>query len=318
MRHDTRFASDSHGATRDWVEFLIQDGDEKKRFRIDVSFMLSNYSCMYGHGCPSVLMRGATNDGGCCQLGVMLTEDDVEQVQAAIQKMEPDDADNYTQIKEGSWYRKHDDDDYNDEYPWHTRTKGGLCIMSNRVDGPTGKPGCSLHALASRLGVNHSETKPVICWQIPLSLTVSDDVAGDVTLYTLTATPGNTWGASTTRNPAHIGWWCTETADAYGHTGKPVYITNEVELRKMIGDMAYEQMALILQKIEEEGGRRAPMPGETYAGGQKMIPLMVLDRAARWQASGDKVNLARSQRYFKENNTAGLYDPYITNPEEEQ
>ena len=57
------------------------------------------------------------------------------------------------------------------------------CIFHNRQDFPTGA-GCALHSLALRQGRNPLETKPDVCWQLPIRRTFRNVKRPDDTSYT--------------------------------------------------------------------------------------------------------------------------------------
>ena len=53
---------------REWVSF--EDPDERRRWLFDVTFLLSNWSCIFGAGCPGVLTgRAPELVQGCCSYG---------------------------------------------------------------------------------------------------------------------------------------------------------------------------------------------------------------------------------------------------------
>jgi hypothetical protein len=52
-------------------------------------------------------------------------------------------------------------------------------------------------------------------------------------------------------------WWCTEAKEAFSDA-EPVYKTMEAELRKMLGDAVYEELAKYMDTRVSTGA--APMP----------------------------------------------------------
>lgn len=320
-----RWPSDTPGkAAYDWYEFSIRGDDEKHgellRVRVNVSFLTSTWKCIFGQGCPGVLVSGAMEDRGCCQIGVHMehTDDDYKRVRSYVEQLTEEDLDeNLLRIvrKKGWRYRdtSNDGESALEDYPWHTKVVDGACVLANRAGGSTGKLGCSLHVLANRLGLHHSDTKPNICWQIPLSVTEDYDDEADQTTMTVTGTPASVWGSTDPKALDSPGWWCTETPDAYviGNAENPiekdtwrgmVFATNEVELRKIMGDKPYEVMAEHLMAIIAKGGRREPMPGETIAGGRPLLPLLVGARLEQWvddETPESMEALERSQPYMR-------------------
>lgn len=291
--------SDQLGADpTDWIEFNVppKANEEARIVRANVSFLLSNWTCIFGQGCPSVLITGMDPDIGCCQIGVHISDDEYKRVKGFVEQLGPDDADNYEEIRK-RWHR-HDKDE--DGYTRKTVVHHGACILANRPEGRAGKlgkTGCSLHHLAAKLGVHYAETKPDICWQIPLSYEESWDEDREIMLVTLSGTPGHSWGSTYSDEDKYPGYWCVETADAYVHS-KPVYASNEYELRKLMGDAPYAVLVAQLEKIQASGGRRTPMPGETANGGRKLIPLMVSNRLHVWEQGRNKKALASTRQHM--------------------
>ena len=72
-----------------------------------------------------------------------------------------------------------------------------------------------------------------------------------------------------------MGWWCIDTPDAYRGTRRRSYRTMEHELRKGMGDAAYERMAELLDGIERP---RFPMPGQLVNRRLPMITQIVEQR----------------------------------------
>src|SRR3954466_10007302 len=56
----------------EWVSF--EDPDEQRTWVFDVTFLTSNWSCIFGRGCPGVLTEPAPElVHGCCSYGAHLT-----------------------------------------------------------------------------------------------------------------------------------------------------------------------------------------------------------------------------------------------------
>lgn len=272
----------------DWIEFPVPpQGDEQLRImRVNTSFLWSNWTCIWGQGCPSILISGANSHVGCCQIGVHMHDEEFERVRDYVKQLGPDDADNYEDIQ-NRWYRPDKNDE--DGYTRKTVTKDGGCILYNKPTGRAGsqgKLGCSLHHLAEKLGVHYSETKPDICWQIPVGYTEEmDDVRNTMTV-TVTGTSGPHWGSARINGEGRLfpGFWCVETPEAYV-AGTPVWKHMEYELRKLMGDEVYE---VLVQKLQEHP-RHNKMPGEAQT--RPLIPLLVKERVALLRG-GDKKDRA--------------------------
>ena len=61
----------------EWISF--EDPDEDRTWVIDATFLLSDWTCIYGQGCQGVLTGDATGmQQGCCSYGAhFLDEADV-------------------------------------------------------------------------------------------------------------------------------------------------------------------------------------------------------------------------------------------------
>ena len=70
----------------EWLTFPAPD-DPTHQFRVNVSFMLSNYECIFGRGCPGLLNTTVTTDVGCCARGVtFIDEDDFAHVSEMVDR----------------------------------------------------------------------------------------------------------------------------------------------------------------------------------------------------------------------------------------
>jgi len=270
-------------------------GTEVTLYRINVSFYLSRWTCQYG-SCPGILVTGVNTDHGCCQYGVRVKPGkELKRMKEVLRTMTADDMDNIDQLPESLYRMTTEERAGNTDFSHHTTMKDGVCVFANRTGGPAGKPGCAFHHLANRLGVHPSETKPDICWRVPYQLDTSYDTTHSYQVVTVTANMGTNWGGFDTEYTEFVGYWCTETSDAYNGS-QPVYVAAEIELRKMLGDRVYERMAEELSTME----RRYPMPGEVANGGRPMLPLLVKERVDVWTAKGDTDALRRSEAYLRE------------------
>lgn len=258
----------------DWLTFPSPD-DPDKRFRVNVSFLLSNYQCIWGRGCPGLLNHSADPEAACCERGVtFVDENDFAHVSEMVGELTAADCDNIDHVRERGWYQQS-----KAGVPYKTRKLGGSCIFTNRAGGAAGKPGCAFHHLAQRKGVSATETKPFICWTLPLNFShePAEETGGPSTMI-VSAFSADAWGGTNDDEEddgrGHMGYWCIDTPDAYGGA-KPVYRSLETELRKGMGDAAYERM---VELLEEVGSRRFPMPGERVNGGRPLIPLVLAQR----------------------------------------
>ena len=257
----------------EWVTFPAEEPD--LQYRVNVSFLLSNYQCIFGRGCQGLLNRGARPDVACCERGVtFFDEADFERISSRVEQLTSEDCDHIDHIRSRGWYQSS-----SAGRPYKTRKLGDACIFANRNGGAAGKPGCAFHHLAGRLGIHHSETKPFICWTVPINFTYeSADEPGGRTTLIVSAFTADAWGGSDDQEEptgrGHMGYWCIDTPDAFIGS-QPVYKSMERELRAGMSNSGYERMAELLDAMSES---RYRMPGQLMNGGQPMIPLLVRQR----------------------------------------
>ncbi len=222
---------------REWVS-ITDPADDHRRYTFDVSYLLSNYTCIYGQGCKGIREDGEDHVVGCCEHGAYLdSEEELTQLTQWFARLTPDTMQfHHEAVTEG--YVEEDD-----EGEHLTARHEGACIFLNREGFPTG-PGCALHQESLRRGERPMDGKPTVCWQLPLHRTIEEEVAndgGELEIHTITAYERGKWG----EGGADFGWWCTESPEAF--VGKqPVYHSMEGELREMVGDDVYDELAEFL------------------------------------------------------------------------
>ena len=237
---------------REWVSIRDPD-DHQLRYTFDVSFLLSGYHCIYGSGCEGIRPDGPDEQVGCCLHGAYLTE---EWERAALEttveeRLTPAVMEHHALALEEGIFQ---DDE---EGETHTRLVGDACVFLNGADFPGGM-GCALHHLAAREGKHHMTYKPVVCWQLPLHRTISEEVGNDgepLVTHTIAAYERGTWG----EGGADFHWWCTEDPGAFGGS-QAVYRSMERELRAMVGDAVYEELARFLKRRGRQRGRVRFLP----------------------------------------------------------
>jgi hypothetical protein len=89
-------------------------------------------------------------------------------------------------------------------------------------------------------GRSHVETKPDVCWQLPLKRAFRDVERQDGSTYTevtITEYDRRGWGPG-----GHdLDWYCSGNTEA--HTAvEPVYLTHEAELVALMGQAAYDEL----------------------------------------------------------------------------
>lgn len=239
---------------REWVSF--EDPDERRRWHFDVTFLLSNWTCIFGRGCQGVLTGPAPElVQGCCSYGAhFVDDDDAARVSALAQRLTAEQWQFRSKgLAKGVVKRRNGETT--------TRLVDGACIFLNRPGFPKG-PGCALHVAAVDAGERPVDWKPEVCWQLPLRRedTVEDD--GWVTSRVV-AWERRHWG----EGGFEFHWWCTDAPDAFVDA-EPVYRTLRDELVELVGPHVYELVAGYCD--ERLAGRpHLPHPGVEEPGGQR-------------------------------------------------
>ncbi len=125
-----------------------------------------------------------------------------------------------------------------------TRTVEASCIFLNRkgyaAPGFTGSFGCVLHHLAQEENLHFVDTKPDVCWQLPLrrSFEVREVGEREYSITVIGEYERLAWGDG----GEDFDWYCTSNTEA--HVGlQPVYISNRTELVALMGSDAYDILA---------------------------------------------------------------------------
>jgi hypothetical protein len=236
--------------TRETVTFRDSKG---WNWEFDLTFLLSNYRCIWGAGCPDTKLHRSAR--GCCVEGVEIYQgegdssgsENLAMIRQRVEQMSDEDWQNRRVALRG---RGRD--------PWgkarfkrdsvHTRVYRSACIFHNRPDHPGGT-GCALHIAALRRGEDPMDWKPHICWQVPLFFDINEDTKTTTVRASRTAD----WGGE-----AIIDWWCTEHEDAYV-ADRPVYVSMEAELRRVCGGAIYGELADYCRARQNMGHPRAAM-----------------------------------------------------------
>ena len=207
--------------THEWVSFE-HDGDT---WMFDVTFLTSNWSCIWNEGCLGVLDEPNPESGhGCCSFGAHFSDDDdLRRVLGAAEKLTPDQWQHHDRVETVGEAVEVDDDD-----AWTTVLVDDACIFLNRPGFPGGH-GCALHRAALEADDSIVDWKPEVCWQLPLRLEHHEDENGH-SVSTLRQWRRHDWG--TGGDDFH--WWCTEDNLAFvEHT--PVYQRLRDEIVGLVG-----------------------------------------------------------------------------------
>ena len=220
------------------VEFADPD-DETQVFRCDLTWLTSSYMCIFGQGCQGIYADAP--DVGCCTLGAHFADKaDEKRVAGFVAQLTPDD----WQFHPGRGAKKSDWIDTDDDGERKTLTiehdGQQACVFHNRGDFATGA-GCALHGLALRQGRNPLETKPDVCWQLPIRRQFRTVEVADGTSYTEVSIgeyDRRGWGPG-----GHdLDWYCSGNTEAHVAL-EPVFVTHEAELVELMGAAGYAELA---------------------------------------------------------------------------
>jgi hypothetical protein len=214
----------------EWVSF--DDPDEQRTWVFDLTYLASNWRCIFGDGCQGVLTGPAEElVQGCCSYGAHFVDEEDERTTLEYAARLTDEQ---WQLKAQA-KRKGGATKVNKDGERKTRVVDGACIFLNRPDFARGA-GCALHVAAMDAGERPLDWKPDVCWQLPLRLEEHTDDHGHVT-STLREWKRRDWGEG--GNDFH--WWCTESDDAFVDHD-PVYVTNRDEIVEMVGAPVYQML----------------------------------------------------------------------------
>ncbi|MCD9623035.1 hypothetical protein [Rhabdothermincola salaria] len=227
------------GDVHEWLSF-DHGGDT---YTFDVTFLSSNWTCIYGDGCPGIGEEpDIERELGCCSWGAHFTGKKDRKRTLAYAALLGDDEWQYAAEAEavgGPVYR-------NEQGTWQTHVVDDACIFLNRPGFPTGA-GCALHQAALRRGESFLDWKPEVCWQVPFRLDYHRDDNDHLT-YILREWKRRDWGAG--GDDFH--WWCTEDPTAFvGH--EAVYQACRADIERLVGVGPYAVLAEILDARTSPG-----------------------------------------------------------------
>lgn len=227
----------TNGQPADFRQWLSFESGSGETLLVDTTFLTSNWTCVYGSGCPGIEEAAAPELArGCCAFGAHFTgPDDRDRVIAASKRLSDEQWQHRGRaLEDGPLTQDPEGTDI-------TRVVDGGCIFLNRPDFASG-PGCALHVAAVGAGDDPLDWKPDVCWQLPVRLEEHQDDNGHTT-KTLRAWLRRDWGDG----GADLGWWCTESDGAYeGH--EPVYQALATELTALVGESTYKLLAECLDE----------------------------------------------------------------------
>ena len=225
---------------RVWVEFA-NPSDDSEMMRCDLTWLTSRYTCIFGNGCQGIY--SSSPDVGCCTLGAHFADKDdeartasyVSQLDADLWQFKPD----KKKVKKSDWVDVDEDGERKTLVVVYDGQEA--CVFHNREDFHLGA-GCALHALALTLEKNPLETKPDVCWQLPIRRTFRTVERQDGTSYTevsIQEYDRRGWGPG-----GHdLDWYCSGNTEAHV-APEPLYVTSAAELTELMGKAAYDELVV--------------------------------------------------------------------------
>ena len=217
---------------RAWVEFP-DPADDEQVFRCDLTWLTSRWTCIFGSGCQGI--QAGRADDGCCTLGAHFSdEDDEKRVAGHVARLTPE----HLAVPRRRHARRAGSQEDEDGDAADAAAGEGSCIFQNRP-GFAGGAGCSLHILALKEGREPLETKPDVCWQLPIRRTYDwIDRPDDTRVLQVSIGEYDRRGWGPGGHDLH--WWCTSATSAHG-AGDPVYVSYRPELTELMGKAGYDR-----------------------------------------------------------------------------
>jgi len=247
------------GFPRAFAEFVDPE-DPDQVFRCDLTWLTSRWACIFGRGCQGIYADRP--DDGCCTLGAHFADaDDEARVGKAVKQLTGRQWQHKSYARSGGWVETEDPEHVAEgEVPGRkTRVVAGACIFLNRPGFPAGQ-GCALHLLALDQGRDFVETKPDVCWQLPLRRQFRTVTRSDESSYTEVSIGEYTrdgWGPG----GADLDWYCTSNTEAH-HGRQPVYRENRAELVALMGAAGYAVLTTLCEEFESRRGRLLRHPAD--------------------------------------------------------
>jgi hypothetical protein len=219
--------------THEWISFDL-DGET---YTFDVTWLTSNWKCIYGDGCLGIEEEAAPEKMfGCCSHGAHFADKDDRKRVAEV----------FPRLRDDEWQFKAVAAElggpiHKDHGEWVTRRHEDACIFLNRP-GFEGGAGCAFHTAAQSRGENFIDWKPEVCWQVPVRLDFHiDDNEWETNI--LREWKRRDWG----EGGDDFHWWCTEDPRAFVGAD-PVYVSSKDEIVALVGQGAYDHIVEIIER----------------------------------------------------------------------
>nr|WP_218848894.1 hypothetical protein [Nocardioides perillae] len=203
-----------------------------------MTWLTSAYTCIFGQGCPGIY--ASSPETGCCTLGAHFADrDDERRVAEHVAQLTPAQWQGHPgrRVRRDDWVTTDDG-----ERKTRVADVDGqeACVFHNRGDFAAGA-GCALHLLALEQGREPLETKPDVCWQLPIRRTFREVERPDGTAYTevgIEEYDRRGWGPG-----GHdLDWYCSSNTEAHV-APEPLYVTMAAELTELMGPAGYAALA---------------------------------------------------------------------------
>ena len=208
-------------------ETVVVDGETT--WVVDTDFLRSNWTCLWGNGCPGIEDRPAPELGlGCCSVGAHLVDpDEALRLSALADTIDPARFQHHQVARDTGIYL--------DGERTNTALVDGACIFLNRPGFPGGA-GCALHLEAAASGEAPQDWKPAVCWQLPLAVDWDDRDDG-TTVAHLRAWRRSDWG----EDGETMAWCCTEDDLAF-QGDRPVIDSLANEISALTGPAVFVEL----------------------------------------------------------------------------
>lgn len=275
----------------EWYTFVDPDKPDRY-YNVNVTWLLSTWSCLYGNGCPGLLEVDAKEqkpDVGCCSIGAYFSNQaDIDRTAGLVEELTAEDWQHREEGLKNGWMvdfrsdkQKEDDREFPNTVDGHTsartRVFNGGCIFANRFD-HLGAKGCAFHVYAARVGKHYTETKPEVCWSVPHSFSEEYDPDTDIVTLTIDYVSRDAWGGP----DDYPLWWCADGPEAYqdrqaiGGRESRVYVTErETLIAGMGSEAAYNVLAAYLDARVAAGAAALTSQPGTRAIVMLPLPLPV-------------------------------------------
>lgn len=232
---------------REWIEFFDPD-NPSHLIRADMTWLGSRWTCIFGAGCHGIIKDRA--DEGCCSHGAYFTDkDDQKRVKGFVKQLTPDQWERHPgrTVTKNDWIEY---DELDGEQRAKTKALDDGCVFLNRRGSKQGL-GCALHKLGLEQGRHPLETKPDVCWQLPMRrtqewVTRPDDTK--ILVSSLEEFDRRGWG----EGGHDLHWWCTSSPEAHV-ANEALYITYAAEIIALIGQNAYDALAKLAKERLDQG-----------------------------------------------------------------